>query len=432
MSFFSSFASSVAPSAGHTFADVVDELHELRAANKELTTEKELLQAQVALLSQQRVGDAEAPRLHAVHNNGTALQDAQRDGTGASAMPHAHEGDSLFSLRSELAANLGVDQQQVDTSQLRALGDQLAAARSQADALCAERDATMSTLLVEVKSLEVDGEAARIDSALGVEGLRAHCAELQLGLDEQRLQMRHAQQTALTIARKQSAARITDLEEQLAAAQDAAAQRELLFDELGADSLVEEERRQRAVWMAKCQVREQELRTARDDLGTVGERHAAEMASAKETRNLLESSLGESRQRVADVEEALQRQLSQTERLTQSFDRQVEETAGLRAQLARLQAANAGMVEKREARAWVVNFIENADRRPELLQLMASWWDFGEADRLRTGMLEEPPPGRTCNTASLSDAFASFLHHESELSPLPTAVGEWSPSRTAK
>ena len=35
--------------------------------------------------------------------------------------------------------------------------------------------------------------------------------------------------------------------------QDAAAQRDFLLDDFGSDSLLDDERRQRAVWMAKCQ-----------------------------------------------------------------------------------------------------------------------------------------------------------------------------------
>mmetsp|Transcript_58965 Transcript_58965/g.135218 ORF Transcript_58965/g.135218 Transcript_58965/m.135218 type:complete len:88 (-) Transcript_58965:257-520(-) len=87
------------------------------------------------------------------------------------------------------------------------------------------------------------------------------------------------------------------------------------------------------------------------------------------------------------------------------------------------------MIEKREARAWIVNFVENADRRPALLQLMASWWDFDQADRLRVGLLDEPPPNQRLDTPSLSDAFASFLDHESELNPQHKPSSPWSTLR---
>jgi len=428
-SLFASFA----PRSEYTFADVVDELRELRAANKVLTGEKELLKAQVAMLSQQRVGVTEAPSKPSAEILDAPLSSPSVDGADASTNSaleaHAATADSLLALRSELAVNLGIDKQQAEASQLKALAEQLAAARTQADALFTERDAVTGALRAEIQSLELEKEAVQLDAALGVEGLRTHCAELQAALDEQALRAHQAQRAALATARKQSASRMAALEEQLAAMQDAAAQQDLLLNELGSDSLLEDERRQRVAWMAKCQVREQELRAARHELATVDERHSSKARAAEEESARLEAQLAAARRQVADHEAAQQRHHAVVERLTQSFDRQVEEAAGLRAQLSRLEAANAGMIEKREARAWIVNFVENADRRPALLQLMASWWDFDQADRLRVGLLDEPPPNQRLDTPSLSDAFASFLDHESELNPQHKPSSPWSTLR---
>jgi len=38
----------------------------------------------------------------------------------------------------------------------------------------------------------------------------------------------------------------------------------------------------------------------------------------------------------------------------------------------------------------VVNYVENESGRPELLKLMASWWDFSEEDRIRVGLEINP------------------------------------------
>ena len=62
------------------------------------------------------------------------------------------------------------------------------------------------------------------------------------------------------------------------------------------------------------------------------------------------------------------------------------------------------------ARSWIINFVENVASRAELLGMMAEWWEFTEADRLRVGLLDElPPKPDVAPDASLADAFASFL-----------------------
>ena len=87
---------------------------------------------------------------------------------------------------------------------------------------------------------------------------------------------------------------------------------------------------------------------------------------------------------------------------------------------------NLDQVEKGVARSWVVNFVENRERRPEFLRLMASWWDFSEGDLIRVGLAEELPPEPGLSPdATLTEAFAHFLErHEGEDAepPLPPRV----------
>ena len=72
----------------------------------------------------------------------------------------------------------------------------------------------------------------------------------------------------------------------------------------------------------------------------------------------------------------------------------------------------------------MVNFVENRERRPEFLRLMASWWEFSEGDLLRVGLAEELPPDPGLPPdATLTEAFARFLERrdgeEDEEPPLP-------------
>ena len=82
---------------------------------------------------------------------------------------------------------------------------------------------------------------------------------------------------------------------------------------------------------------------------------------------------------------------------------------------------NLDQVEKGVARSWLVNFVENSERRPEFLRLMALWWEFSEGDLIRVGLAEELPPEPGFSPdATLTEAFAHFLErHEGEDAELP-------------
>ena len=132
---------------------------------------------------------------------------------------------------------------------------------------------------------------------------------------------------------------------------------------------------------------------------------------------------------------------------------QVEERDEAQAALEASERRRRQMVEKEVARSWVVNFLENKDRRPEFLELMAkyvaprpspqtsgsaprvfdrvgcsrmrvpwrdSWWEFSEEDLMRCGMAEELPPQPDLSPdATLTEAFAHFLEREEAAAPAP-------------
>ena len=108
-------------------------------------------------------------------------------------------------------------------------------------------------------------------------------------------------------------------------------------------------------------------------------------------------------------------------RLSEAFNRQVEERDDLQSDLEAAEMKRRQMVEKGVARSWVVNFVENRERRPEFLRLMAAWWEFSEGDLIRVGLAEELPPEPGLSPdATLTEAFAHFLErHEGEDAELP-------------
>ena len=98
-------------------------------------------------------------------------------------------------------------------------------------------------------------------------------------------------------------------------------------------------------------------------------------------------------QRALAEKDAVQKHMeAQVVRLSEAFNRQVEERDDLQSHLEAAEMKARQMVEKGVARSWVVNFVENRERRPEFLRLMASWWEFSEGDLLRVGLAEELPP----------------------------------------
>jgi multidrug efflux pump subunit AcrA (membrane-fusion protein) len=92
-----------------------------------------------------------------------------------------------------------------------------------------------------------------------------------------------------------------------------------------------------------------------------------------------EASLASQQQSTAAHESVVRALQGQLVRLSEGFNKQVEEVFALQQQL---QAAKASSVDKAIARSWVVNYVEsgNTARGDEMLQLMAEWWDFSEAD----------------------------------------------------
>tara|TARA_B100000524_G_scaffold337724_1_gene228601 strand:+ start:1475 stop:1960 length:486 start_codon:yes stop_codon:yes gene_type:complete len=93
-----------------------------------------------------------------------------------------------------------------------------------------------------------------------------------------------------------------------------------------------------------------------------------------------DAALEEAKRAEADALQVQRRMESDRAQLADGFSRQLEERlreeGRLKEALAQREEAASKMVEKRVARAWLVNFVENDDRRDELLRLMSSCWEF--------------------------------------------------------
>ena len=134
------------------------------------------------------------------------------------------------------------------------------------------------------------------------------------------------------------------------------------------------------------------MATTKTELGAARRQHEPKLRRESSRADEAEAALAAAEAKAARAEVARRQMEAQLVRLSEGFNRQVEEVAELHTKVERARAAARGMVEKEVARSWIVNFVENTGRRGELLRLMASWWEFSEGDLLRCGLLDEPPP----------------------------------------
>ena len=158
-------ASAVVPQPSFSFADIVQEVRELRTQNASLTDVKSLLEQQVALLSQQlclppseRTVTEALPGLPEPNAaNGSTPLDTTAAAAAAANSQHgdASARESAFSsLRAELATNLGVDPESARASQQGALAEQLISARRQADVEASSRLVVCACLAAELRGTE--------------------------------------------------------------------------------------------------------------------------------------------------------------------------------------------------------------------------------------------------------------------------------------
>lgn len=383
------------PTPSFSIADLVDEVRSLREQKAALEGEKSLLESHVGLLSQQLM-------LPPGERTVTEAPD-----TGASKPPKSPDAESA---------------EPSDESSV----EQLSAVRA---ALDAEADAGIAATLAlgsEIRAAEADAEASRRRVASAEEELRRSVEELEAELERLAARERRAVASAVSAERRRAAQATASLEEALGAAQDALARREEALDldggggyggGYGGGGGVDQERQLRAEWMAKCEHHRARSTALQEEVAALQAVHDDELRRERSRAEGAEGRLAqaEAAARAAGATRAqAERQAAQ---LSLDFNAQVHELALLRQRAERAeQQLSRHTVEKCTARQWIVNFVENEAARPELLRLMATWWEFSEEDLVRVGLRAEalpPSPFRRPSDGSLLDAFESFLTRES-------------------
>ena len=376
------------PTPSFSIADLVDEVRSLREQKAALEGEKSLLESHVGLLSQQLM-------LPPGERTVTEAPD-----TGASKPPKSPSDESSV--------------------------EQLSVVRA---ALDAEADAGIAATLAlgaDIRAAEADAEASRRRVASAEEELRRSVEELEAELERLAARERRAVASAVSAERRRAAQATASLEEALGAAQDALARREEALDldggggyggGYGGGGGVDQERQLRAEWMAKCEHHRARSTALREEVAALRAAHDDELRRERSRAEGAEGRLAqaEAAARAAGATRAqAERQAAQ---LSLDFNAQVHELALLRQRAERAeQQLSRHTVEKCTARQWIVNFVENEAARPELLRLMATWWEFSEEDSVRVGLRAEalpPSPFRRPSDGSLLDAFESFLTRES-------------------
>ena len=351
----SSFLSALAPKVEVSFADIVDEVHRLREENAQLRT-------QVGMLC--TGGAAPAP---------------ERPATQA-----------------EQQEQLQRQQQQEEI---------LAVADARADVTCA-------CLASELARLEASAERGRLQEAMAREELAMRCEELGRALEQRVLQAEQKQAAAVAAAQQQSAAAVAALEEQLTAMTEEAARREALAEAYGADSELAEAERRAIEAVARCEHKAAQVERLHAELEEAHKQHATQLGNVEAKAAEATAAAAGVAQQLAAKDDTLRQMEGQLVRLSEGFNKQVEEVVALQRAL---KNAKTSTVDKAMARSWLVTYVEagGGEHGEELLQLMAESWEFTKEDLTRVGLAGGPHPDRECQlpgpNASLAEAFASFL-----------------------
>lgn len=397
-----SFLSALAPKAEFSFADVVDEVHRLRDEN-------ELLRGQVALLTKEKLNPGSTEGAAAAAVEAAAARQQADAAAPAAASSNSAEGgtaSAFAGLRAELKQNLGVDEHEVEASQARALGEQLASSREELRRLRLERDAAARSLAIELRV----AEDAVLRGALEQEATRSHCNDLTVALQEQAAISQRQQAAAVADSRQQMAAALGEMEEQVLRMQEELARRDALQDDFGSEAELAEQARQVAEWAARCRLKEAEVARLRDEGEAAQRQFEPQLRRQRARADEAEAALAAAQKQIS-AQAAVQRHMeAQVVRLSEAFNRQVEERDEVQAGLEASRREQHQMVEKGVARSWIINFVENVDHRHEFLQLMANWWEFSEEDLLRVGLADDQPPQPDLSPdATLTEAFANYL-----------------------
>ena len=290
--------------------------------------------------------------------------------------------------------------------------------------------ATERCLTAEVARLEASVEAARLQGVLDREALALRCDELGRALEQRVLQAERAQHEAVAHARQASREQVEALEEQLAALAEEAAQHEALSDAYGAEARLEAAEQRAAEWSHRCERKAAECEQLRSELESARASHAEKLRAA-ESAAAASAAEADGRRDAVQKATSVKLQLeSQLVRLSEGFNKQVEEVLSVQRLLERTRQSS---IDKATARSWVVNFVEATIGRQhrhadELLQLMSEWWEFTREDLQRVGLSADPHPTReaalTPSASSLSDAFATFLDDESAKAAMAQRGGD--------
>lgn len=354
----SSFLSALTPRAEFSLSDVIDEVRELRDENA-------ALKVQVAALT-----------LQAGHGSAAAAADS----SSADAATTAATATAVL-VPSKVAA--------------------------------AERACVTACLGVEMVELEESLERAKLAGAFEREELLVRCEELGRALEQRVLLAERTQQDAVSAAKRQSADAVAALEEQVAALTEALASRDALAETYGADAELEEAELRLREARVQGEREAQNASALRDELECARARHVDELRAVERDAGSARAEAAQALQALRANESVVQSLKAQLVRLSEGFNKQVEEVLLLQQ---RLQQQGASTVHKATARSWVINFIENGGtaRGDELLRLMAEWWEFSREDCARIGLSDDISPKAEAAMyqppdASLADSFASFL-----------------------
>ena len=397
----SSIGAALTPKADFSLGDIIDEVRTLRDENAALKAQL-AVHSRAAITSEEVPPPPEEPPAPA-----TPAAPVTPAAAAAPAPSTANAADTLFDRIMVMSGGEAVELE----------GEPVELAPRD------DADVTARCLASELRTLEAVAETTRVQGHVEREELALRCEELGRALEQRVLQAERAQHEAVEDARRASRQQVEALEEQLAWLAEEQAQRDALDDGAYGEHAKLEAAEQRAAELRyRCDKYEAERGMLQRDLDAERAKHAEELRRAERTaaEHLAES---ESRLRQVQSAQTVRAQLeAQLVRLSEGFNKQVEEVLAVQRKLDQTKAQS---VDKATARSWIVNLVEatqqggrGAGHAAELLGLMSEWWAFTREDKQRVGLSDAPHPSVeaaqiTPSERSLMDAFASFLDDES-------------------
>lgn len=284
------------------------------------------------------------------------------------------------------------------------------AARSQLEA---EKSCLLTMFRAEVALLEDSAECARVQGDQRIAELAMRCDELGRVLDQRLLLAEQQSEQASAMARQHSAEAVARLEEQVEELSEALAQRDALAADYGAESELADAEQRAVDASLRSERKAAECDALREELSDLQRKHTDELHAVRQEAEKATADAANAARSVATSESVVSQLQAQLVRLSEGFNKQVEEVLAVRQELEQTRQAT---VDKATARGWVVNYVEasnsSSSHGDELLRLMAEWWGFSDHDLSRVGLGGAHPSREALLTpteASISDAFASFL-----------------------